>query len=243
MKTKVLLLAGGFGTRLRPITNTTPKCLVPVGGRPLIDYWLDRFAEAGIRDVLINTHHLAGPVRDYINTINRNEDFNLEETYEPKLLGSAGTITNNASYADDADHILIVYADNLSDMPIAEFIDFHESNESPFTMMVFHTDKPKQCGIAATNADGLVTEFVEKPEHPKSDLANGGVYAVTQQTYRDIAVMNKFDMGFDVLPTYVGKMYAWPWTGYHRDIGNHDALDQANEDIGTTYTAKQREVG
>src|SRR5688572_2010248 len=98
MNTKVLLLAGGLGTRLRPLTDSVPKCLVPVAGRPLLDYWFDAFADAGIRDVLINTHHLPDRVRAYLARRNDTGRFRVCESYEPVLLGSAGTVHANRDW-------------------------------------------------------------------------------------------------------------------------------------------------
>src|SRR5512135_2371220 len=107
-RVKAILLAAGLGTRLRPLTNTTPKCLVPIGGRPLLDYWIDRLVEAGVREARLNTHALAEQVRDYIAGVNRAGPLRLAESYEPELLGSAGTIAANASLADEADEIIII---------------------------------------------------------------------------------------------------------------------------------------
>jgi len=228
--TKVVLLAAGLGTRLRPITDNTPKCLVPIAGRPLLDYWFDLLGEAGLRDVLINTHHLREQVRAYIDQVNRRTAFRVTEAYEPELLGSAGTIHANRGFVANGDDCLIVYADNLSNADLGQFIRFHRSHGDPVTMMLFHTQYPEQCGIADLDGSGRIVDFVEKPRHPRSNLANAGVYAVTGEAYREIAEMDKTDLGFDVLPAFVGRMRGWVWRGHHRDIGNHEALRQAQED-------------
>ncbi|HPD16886.1 MAG TPA: nucleotidyltransferase family protein [Planctomycetota bacterium] len=227
---KVLLLAAGLGTRLYPLTETVPKCLVPVAGRPLLDYWFDRLGEAGLREVLINTHHLAGRVRAYIERMNAKGDFNISEAFEPHLLGSAGTIRANRGFADDAEHCLIVYADMFSDVDLAEFLRFHGSHGDPFTMMLFRASDPRACGIAELDAAGRVIAFEEKPRYPASNLANGGVYAVTADAYREIADMDRIDIGYQVLPAFVGRMRGWEWNGYHRDIGSPDALRRASAD-------------
>jgi mannose-1-phosphate guanylyltransferase len=239
-RTKVLLLAGGLGTRLRPITDRVAKCLVPIAGHPLLDYWFDAFAPAGLRDVLINNHHLPEQVRDYISAKNASGKFNVKEAYEPALLGSAGTIHANRAYAGDADDVLIVYADNLSNVDLRAMLAFHRSHGGPMTMLLFRTQYPEKCGIAQLDRDGLITEFVEKPKQPKGNLANAGVYAVTAEAYREIADMNAFDLGFDVLPRFVGRMRGFAFDGYHRDIGTLESLQQAEIDaprIFATNTA------
>src|SRR5438105_15565591 len=123
--TKALLLAGGLGTRLRPLTETIPKCLLPIAGRPLLDFWVECLAEAGIAEARINTHAQADRVRTYIEGVNAEGRLRLVESHEPELLGSAGTIAANAELADDAEDVVIIYADNLSDIDLQPLLAFH----------------------------------------------------------------------------------------------------------------------
>lgn len=229
-RVKAILLAAGLGTRLRPLTNTTPKCLVPIGGRPLLDYWIDRLVEAGVREARLNTHALAEQVRDYIAGVNRAGRLRLAESYEPELLGSAGTIAANASLADDADEIIIIYADNFSDVDLRQVLASHRGHDDPFTMLLFHAPAPRACGIAELDGRGRIVSFVEKPREPRGDLANAGVYVVDADAYREIAGMGAFDLGFEVLPRFVGRMRGWAWGGYHLDIGTVAALERARRD-------------
>lgn len=235
-RTKVLLMAAGIGSRLRPLTDHTPKCLVKVAGTPLIDYWMARFVAAGLTDVLINTHHLPMPVREYVAGVDKNgwggHRFHFTEAFEPVLLGSAGTVHANRGWADDADHVLIVYADNLSSIALEDFLGFHYSHSDPVSIVLFRTDVPQRCGIVGVDGAMRVTSFVEKPAHPTSNFANAGIYAVRADAFREMADMNAFDMGTDVLPQFVGRMRGWEWSGYHLDIGTHESLAQAERDIG-----------
>jgi mannose-1-phosphate guanylyltransferase len=230
MTTKALLLAGGLGTRLRPLTETVPKCLIPVGGRPLLDYWIDALEHAGIARALINTHHLPDPVRTYIAGVNGTRNVTLFEAFEPVLLGSAGTVHANRGWADDASEIVVIYADNLSDIDLGALVAFHRGHDDPMTMALFHTPYPSACGIATCDGDGRITAFVEKPAEPASDLANAGIYVLSAEAWREIADMNAFDFGFDVIPAFVGRMRGFLHDGYHRDIGTPAALEQANRD-------------
>lgn len=231
MSTKILLMAAGLGTRLRPLTDQTPKCLVPIADRPLLDYWLDLFAAANLRDILINTHHLPEKVRTYIDRINKLGRFHMHETYEPKLLGSAGTVHHNRKWINDTDTALIIYADNLSNVDLRSFLAFHHSHGGDMTMLLFRAPYPERCGIAQLDSNSRIVEFVEKPKQPKSNLANGGIYALTAKAWHEMADMNKFDLGFDVLPGFVGRMYGWLWQGYHQDIGTLEVLQQAEQDV------------
>lgn len=229
-QTKALLLAGGLGTRLRPITETVPKCLVPVAGKPMLDYWLDALEKAGIQRALLNTHHLRAPVQKWLESANSSRNLTITEAYEPTLLGSAGTLAANRDWADDADDVVVIYADNLSDIDLAAFVGFHRAHDDPMTMALFHTPYPEKCGIATLDEANRVTAFVEKPEQPQSDLANAGLYVLDAATWREIADMGVFDFGFDVIPAFVGRMRGYRHPGYHRDVGTHESLAQAEID-------------
>ncbi|MGE3638852.1 MAG: HAD-IIIA family hydrolase [Pirellulales bacterium] len=230
---KALLLAAGLGTRLRPLTHRLPKCLVPIHGHPLLDYWIASIRETQIRDVLINTHHFPDQVRSYLQSVNEYGRPHVRESYEPKLLGSAGTIAANRRWLDDADDCLIIYTDNLSTVDLRELIRFHKSHDDPFTMMLFRTQYPQKCGIAKLDADQRVIEFVEKPQTPSSNLANAGVYVLSADAYREVADRQAFDLGHDVLPTFVGRMRGWLFDGYHRDIGSLESLELAMQEVPT----------
>jgi D,D-heptose 1,7-bisphosphate phosphatase len=229
-KSRAIILAGGLGTRLRPVTDTLPKCLVPIGGRPLLDYWVDALVDAGVGEARVNNHAHADLVRAHVAEVSASGRLALAESYEPVLLGSAGTIAANADLADGADEVIIIYADNLSTVDLKAMIAFHRSHDDPFTMLLFRAPNPRACGIAELGGEGRVVSFVEKPEKPKSDLANGGVYIVDADAYREIAAMKAFDLGFEVLPRFVGRMRGWAWDGYHLDVGTLAALDKARRD-------------
>ena len=116
MTTRALLLAGGLGTRLRPLTETTPKCLIEVAGKRMLEYWVDALNAAGVSEALLNTHHHATQVRDYIAEVNARGGVQLVEAFEPELLGSAGTVHANRTWAQG--EVVVIYADNLSDIDL-----------------------------------------------------------------------------------------------------------------------------
>lgn len=201
----------------------------------MLDFWFAALARCGIREVLINTHHLPDRVRAYLDAGPRQRGFEVEEVFEPELLGSAGTIHANPTWADGADACVIVYADNLSSIDLAEPIRFHASHDDPLTMVLFHASNPRACGIAQLDGSDRVIDFAEKPEDPKSDLANAGIYVVDAAAYREIAERNAFDFGFDVLPGFVNRMRGWIFEGYHRDIGDMDSLERARRDAPSVF--------
>jgi len=122
---KAFLLAAGIGSRLRPITDKIPKCLVPINGRPLLYYWLKLFEQHGISEVLINLHHLPDLVFQFL----QENEFNLKihTVFEQELLGSSGTIRSNFDFVCNEREFLICYADNLTNINLGNMIDFHVS--------------------------------------------------------------------------------------------------------------------
>ena len=234
-RTKALILAGGMGTRLRPLTDVIPKCLLPIGGRTLVDHWVECLVEAGILEARINTHAHAGRVREHLRSVNSAGRLHLAESYEPELLGSAGTVAVNADLAEDVDELVIIYAGNLSDIDLRPLLAFHRQHDDPLTMVLFRAPNPRACGIAELDGEGRIVSFVEKPEWPTSDLVNAGLYVVDAAAYREIAAMETFDLGVDVLPKFVGRMRGWVWGGYYLDIGTHEALERARREVASTF--------
>ncbi len=227
---KAFLLAAGYGTRLRPITDRVPKCLVPICGKPLLWWWVELFREHGITDVLINTHYLRDQVSQFIRENNREGGVILHEAYEPVLLGSGGTIRDNESFLEDDDSFLICYADNLTNTNLTAFQEFHRSHGGILSMALFHTNLPRQCGIAAVDERGKIVEFEEKPQNPLSNLANAGIYMADREIFSCLPDQTPLDFGKDVLPGLTGRMYGWEDRDYLIDIGTMENYRQAQSE-------------
>ena len=238
----VLLLAGGLGTRLRPWTDHTPKCLVPISGRPLLDFWRESFEAQGISEVIINVHAHPEQVHEYLEG-REDGPIHWQAFDEPQLLGSAGTLRENLAWLEKSPDFLVIYADNLSDVDLRDFVAFHRERQADFTMALFETATPKACGIASLEAGGRVLAFVEKPDNPTSNLANAGIYAIRSGVVGDLLDRDSMDIGFDLLPKLVDRMYGWKLPGYHRDIGNPEALAAAEADVKRGAFARAQEDG
>lgn len=143
---RALLLAAGIGSCLCPLTNTIPKCLVPIHGRPLLRYWLDLLFLAGIDRALINTHHLAEKVQSFVMSSPWREQIDLVN--EDVLLGTGGTIIANHAYFGRGP-LLVAHADNLTDLNLRSFVAAHAARPEGcvLTMLAFRSDDPKSCGI------------------------------------------------------------------------------------------------
>ncbi len=226
---KAFLLAAGLGTRLRPLTDTTPKCLVEIGGRPMLSIWFDLLKAGGVTDVLINTHHLADVVEAFVRD-HTPPEMKVSLVHEATLRGSAGTIRDNRAFVGRDSEFLVIYADNLCSLSLRDFLAFHRRKKSEFTMGLFRSPTPKECGIATLDGDGKIVSFIEKPEQPRSDLANAGIYAMRTELTDLIPDKPLADFGFDVIPQLAGKMYGFLIPGYYMDIGTLERLERARRE-------------
>jgi mannose-1-phosphate guanylyltransferase len=224
---KAFLLAAGIGSRLRPITDTIPKCMVDIDGQPLLDIWLEAFDRAGVDEVLVNLHHLPDVVRHHIAA--RSGPPTVRTFFEPELLGSAGTLIANREWVDGEESFLVCYADNLTDFDLRSLIQAHAEHDVIATWTVFHSERPWAGGVVEMDA-GRVIGFVEKPANPVSDLTNAGMYAFHPSVLDEIDGMPPKDIGFDLLPRLVGRARAVLVEGYFRDIGTVEAYQRAREE-------------
>ncbi len=225
---KAFLLAAGVGSRLRPITDVTPKCMLEIGGRPMLDVWLDAFDRAGVDEVLVNLHHLPDVVRRHL--ADHEGPPAVRTLYEPELLGSAGTLAANREWVDSEDMFLACYADNLTDFDLRSLADVHREHDSIATLTVFHSPNPSAGGVVEVDLAGRVIGFEEKPSEPVSDLTNAGMYAFHPSVLDEITDAPPNDIGYDLLPRLVGRARAMPVNGYFRDIGTADAYRRACEE-------------
>jgi len=230
---KALLLAAGLGTRLRPITNTLPKCLVPIKGKPLLEYWLDNLSKIGINEFLINTHYFSEKVEEFVNASPYKDQITL--IYEEQLLNTAGTVLANKNYFTKDEAFMLIHADNLSFCDYQAFINSHNNTKHPITMMLFNTNVPKSCGVVKLDTDNTVLEFHEKVENPPSNLANGAVYICDYSIFDFLESLNKkeIDFSLDVIPKYLGKINTYLNSTYHKDIGTIKTYEEAQKDILT----------
>jgi mannose-1-phosphate guanylyltransferase len=225
---KAFLLAAGIGSRLQPITDSTAKCMVTIGGKPLLDRWLDALAEAGVDEVLLNLHHLADMVRHHVER--RTSPPSVRMSFEPERLGSAGTLAANRKWVDGEDMFLACYADNLTDFELRRLIDFHAAGDVLASLAVFHSEDPSSGGVVQLDANNRVVGFIEKPSHPTTDLVNAGIYVFHPTVLDEIAPPPR-DIGYDLLPRLVGRSRALPIEGYFRDIGTLDSYWRAQADF------------
>ncbi len=230
---QAMILAAGEGTRLRPLTLKTPKVLLPVGGRPLLEHILGWLRFQGITEVAINLHHKPEAVIDYFDT---GESFGVKITYsvEDPVLGTAGALSKLRHYFTET--FLVIYGDILTDLNISPLIEFHRAKQAQVTIALHRVADPCASGIVELDNECRIHRFVEKPppEAVFTDLANTGIYVLEPEVLNLIPSNTFYDFAYDLFPLLIDSgmpIYGYPITGYLIDIGTMTSYYQAEVDL------------
>ena len=222
---KAFLLAAGPGSRLRPITDAVPKCLVPIRGTPMLSIWLQVCKRFGIEEVLINLHAHAAAVSEFLR-----QDINgprVRVVVEQQLLGSAGTLRANRDWVMSDEFFWVFYADVLNRADLEGMLRVHQKRKPAATLGVYEVPDPRRCGIVTADSDSVIQQFVEKPEHPAGNLAFSGLMIGTPAVLDVIPTSVPADIGFHVLPQLAGRMIAYSISDYLLDIGTMENYEKA----------------
>ena len=214
---KAFIMAAGSGTRLRPLTDTVPKCLLPIQGMPLLQIWLENCRAAGISEVLVNVHSHAERIREFAGK--QNGPVRVHVAEEKQLLGSAGTLAENRSFVAGEEAFFVLYGDVLTNVSLADMLAFHIKKKMPATLGVYRVPDPSQCGIVTADQNGIVRGFVEKPIQSASHWAFSGVMIAAPRIFDLVPAQRPADIGFHLLPLLTGRMTAYTITAYLLDIG------------------------
>ena len=229
----VILLSAGLGTRLRPLTNSIPKCLAPINGYPILIYWLDYLNECEfVSRIFINTHYLKDMVDEFLGEL-KGLKKKLIILHEPKILGT-GQTTKNIIRDFKPDEILIIHADNYTSLDLQELHRKYKKLKDDIKRTIicsFETNNPSSCGMLETNNENIMTEYVEKPSSYPGNKANAAVF-ITDKTMLN-EFFDKFpranDLCKDYLPTLVDKSFVHHIDEYHVDIGTIGKLKSAEK--------------
>jgi mannose-1-phosphate guanylyltransferase len=202
---------------------------VPIQGTPLLAIWLELLARHGVSDVLINLHTHADQVRQFLE--DRSAPLRVETVHEPRLLGSAGTVSTNRAFVAGEESFLVLYADNLTSVDLGAIVRFHARRPEALTLGVVPTDKPREKGTVVLGPGGEVLAFEEKVPEPRSNLANAGIYVARQAVFDYIRDGPQgggvLDFGFHVLPAMVPNLAACPIDEFLMDIGTPEDYQKA----------------
>lgn len=228
---KAILLAAGLGTRLKPITDNIPKCLVAINGKPLLAYWLETLVNLGVTKILINIHYLPEQVEEFIKQSPYKNYITTVEEIE--LLGTAGTLVNNRSFWQ-SETTLIIHADNFCCSDLTSMVKQHHNRpaETDATLLLFKTEQPKSCGVVKVDENKVIREFHEKVDNPPSNLASGALFIfspnVFDKYFRHFEDNKHYELSLDVVPKMVNKLQGWQVDSFYIDIGTPETLALAN---------------
>jgi mannose-1-phosphate guanylyltransferase/phosphomannomutase len=229
---KAVVMAGGEGTRLRPLTSNQPKPMVSIVGKPCMEHILELLKQHGMEDVIVTVAFLPQAIRSYFgdgSALGMNIGYSVEES----PLGTAGSVRLAADRLDDT--FLVISGDALCDVDLTKLVEFHKEKGSSVTIGLKSVDNPLEFGIVVTDDEGKIERFLEKPSWGQvfSDTINTGIYVLEPEVLRHIPTDRPYDFSKELFPLLLemGRpMYGYKLDGYWQDIGNLDQYRQANFD-------------
>ena len=235
MRTSAILLVGGMGTRLMPLTSKTPKPMLQVAGVPFTEHQIRKAAQAGITEIVLATSYKAELFEPYFGN---GEKFGIKIKYavEKTALGTGGGIRNAAALLDDCDQVVIFNGDVLSGHDLAAQIQFHINNKADVTLYLTKVADARAYGCVELSADSQVKSFLEKMENPVSDLINAGCYIFNRKVIDQIPANQVISVERDTFPSLLSsgvKVCGYLDNSYWLDIGNPAALVKASADLIT----------
>lgn len=231
---KAVLMAGGSGTRLRPLTCDIPKPMVPMLNRPMAEHIINLLKRHGITDILVTLYYLPQVIQNYFGD---GRDFGVNITYsvEEKMpLGTAGSVKAIEQYLDDT--FLVISGDSLTDIDLTSAIAYHKQKKSLSTLLLHRVENPLEFGVVITDEEGRIRRFLEKPSSSEvfSDTINTGTYILEPEVLRLLEPEKEVDFSKDLFPLLLRRndpMYGYIASGYWEDVGNLQAYREAHYDI------------
>lgn len=230
---KAVIMAGGFGTRIQPLTSSMPKPMIPLMNRPIMLHIVELLKKYQITDLVMLLYHQPSVIRNFFRD---GADFGVKITYVTPIedLGTAGAVKYAEKFLDE--RFLIISGDLLTDFNLKKIIDFHEESKAMATITLTSVKDPLQFGVVITDKEKRITQFLEKPGWGEviSDTINTGIYVLEPEIFKFIPAGENFDFSQDLFPLLLKNkepLFGYPAKGYWRDIGNTDSYREAHHDI------------
>lgn len=230
---KAVIMAGGFGTRIQPLTSSLPKPMIPLFNRPIMLHIVELLKSHGITDLVMLLYHQPMIIKNFFRD---GSEFGVKITYVTPLedMGTAGAVKCAEKYLDE--RFVIISGDLLTDFNLNKIISFHADNAAKATITLTSVKDPLQFGVVITDKDKRIIQFLEKPGWGEviSDTINTGIYVLEPEVLQYIPEGENFDFSQDLFPLLLEKkepLFGVPAKGYWRDIGNTDSYREAHHDI------------
>ena len=247
---KAVIMAGGEGSRLRPLTCDRPKPMVPLLNKPTMEHIVNLLKKHGITDIGVTLQYMPQAIMDHFGD---GSEFgvNLQYFIEKEPLGTAGSVKNGEEFLDET--FLVISGDALTDFDLQKAIDYHREKKALATLVLTTVDNPLEYGVVITEKTGEISRFLEKPSWGEvfSDTVNTGIYILEPQVLAEFPAEKKYDFSQDLFPKLLKEekpMYGCVLDGYWCDIGNLQQYQQAHFDIldrkvQIEFTAKEFRPG
>ena len=229
---KAVLMAGGKGSRIRPLTLSRPKPLIPVANRPMIEYIVGKVKKSGYDELVVTLSYLKSQIKKLLKK--KYPYLNIKYSVEKKPLGTAGGVKKASKHINDT--FFVLSGDVLVDVDLNEILDFHKKNNALATMVLTQVEDPSQYGIAVLDDENQIVKFLEKPSPHEvfSKIANTGIYVLEPEILDYITNKGEIDFSKDVFPQLLEEkagMYGFVHDGYWNDLGRPKTYLQANYDV------------
>lgn len=239
---KAVIIAGGLGTRLRPLTYNTPKPIVPVANRPFVAHQIEHLRQHGVDEIILNLHYLSDAIKSILND-GKEWGIKIYYSIEASPLGTAGAVKNAEAYFDDQP-MLVFNGDVLTDINISQIVEYHRKKGGRATLTLTRVEDPTAYGLILTDADGRVTRFVEKPSWEQvttlsasgmaADTINAGIYVLDPKIFNNVPAGVEYSFERQLFPALLAHgdpVYGYISDRYWIDIGNPRQYRAAHEAI------------
>lgn len=235
---KAVIIAGGLGTRLRPLTYNTPKPIVPVANVPFVVHQIELLKTHGIKEIILNLHYLSHEIKAVLGD-GKNLGVKLYYSIEERALGTAGAVKNAEQYFDK-DPMIVFNGDVLTDINISQIINFHKKNKAKATLTLTRVEDPTAYGLILTDKEGRITNFIEKPsweevaKYNSANTINAGIYVIDPKLFKDVPTGVEYSFERQLFPSLLSRkepMYAYVSDRYWIDIGKPTQYQQAHEAV------------
>ena len=229
---KAVVMAGGEGTRLRPLTSNQPKPMVPIVGKPCMEHILELLRRHELNDVIVTLAFMPQAIRSYFGdgeALGMNVSYSVEES----PLGTAGSVRQAVAGGDEP--VLVISGDALCDIDLTSLLAFHRERKAAVTIALKSVENPLEFGIVVTDSDGRIERFLEKPSWGQvfSDTINTGIYVIEPEVLRHVPAGEPYDFSKQLFPLLLemGRpLYGYVADGYWQDVGDLGQYAQANFD-------------
>src|ERR687896_1988191 len=231
---QAVILVGGLGTRLRPITYDVPKALVPLRNRPFMGYMLDFLRGGGLSGAVLSLGYLPDPIQEYLGGKQDLDGFSVDYAVENKTLGTAGGIKNAERYLD-GDTFVVVNGDVLTGMDLRKAIELHKASDALATITLTSVEDPTDYGLVDVDHELVVHRFIEKPaaDEVTTNLVNAGIYVLEPEVLEMIPRGQEISIEREIFPELQakGRLRAYISSSYWRDIGTPRSYLAASHDV------------